>query len=213
MDGLTKLNHRGHAVRHAFVEGEKVRLLHKWAKSDTWIKREDTPPPLDSLNQTNQTLRGLAVAARFERLATLRNRIVEEALRGEDYVLWIDSDVVKFPSSLIADLLKYDAPVVAAGVWIEGTNQFYDTYAFRDLADKFFPTSFPHVGLVEVHSVGTCYLVASRLYSEGKVRYRGGDSENVTFCQAVRQLGEKIYADFSIRVEHANLPNYGCQWH
>ncbi|MCJ7634912.1 ANP1/MMN9/VAN1 family protein [Candidatus Bathyarchaeota archaeon] len=179
--------------------GKNISLLHEWAKADTWIK-EVTPP----------------IADKFERLAYLRNVIVEEAhpLFKEDYVLWIDSDVVEFPPSLIKDLMKYDAPVVAPSVWIEGTNQFYDTLAFRNLQGQQIPAfQLPYKGLIEMSSVGTCYMVASRLYTQTNVRYRGGDREQVMFCSEVRKVGQKVYADFDIRIKHANLPWYGCPFH
>jgi len=62
-------------------------------------------------------------------------------------------------------------------------------------------------------SVGTCYLVDSRLYRMLGVRYSGGDSEQVTFCNDVRKPRKRVYADFDVRVWHANLPNYGVPFH
>ena len=199
LDCLTKLDYPQDAIRHAFVEGKNVPLLHQWAKANTWIK-EANPP----------------IADRFERLAYLRNLVVDEAypIVGEDYILWIDSDVLEFPPSLIKDLMKHDAPVVAPSVWIEGTQQFYDILAFRNIYGQRVPAlNIPYKGFVEMGSVGCVYMVASRLYNQTKIRYRGGDSEQVTFCSEARKLGEKVYADFDIRVQHANLPRYGHPFH
>ena len=203
LDCLTRLDYPRHAIRHAFVEGkntgENVSLLHEWAKADTWIK-EANPP----------------ITNRFEKLAHLRNLIIDEAypIRNEDYNLWIDSDVVEFPPSLIKDLMKHKVPVVAPSVWIEGTNQFYDTLAFRDTHGRTVPAfNLPYKGLIEMGSVGTCYMVASKLYTKNNIRYRGGDSEQVMFCSEARKLGQRVYADFDIRIKHANLPWYGCRFH
>jgi hypothetical protein len=66
---------------------------------------------------------------------------------------------------------------------------------------------------LEVSSVGTCYLVNSKLYLKEKVRYLGGDSEQVTFCREVRNAKKKVYVDFGTRIEHVNLPKYGRNWH
>ena len=199
LDCLTKLDYPQDAIRHAFVEGKNVPLLHQWTKANTWIK-EVNPP----------------IADRFERLAYLRNLLVDEAhpIGGEDYILWIDSDVVDFPPSLIKDLMKHNVQVVAPSVWIEGTQQFYDTLAFRNIYGQRIPAwDIPYKGFMEMGSVGCVYMVAARLYSQSKIRYHGGDSEQVKFCEAVRQKGEKVYADFDIHVQHANLPWYGKTWH
>ena len=200
---LDRLDYPRHAMRHAFVEAKNIPLLHQWAKPDTWIK-EANPPLVD----------------RLERLAYLRNIVVEEAhpMLEEDYVLWIDSDIIAFPPTLIKDLMKHDAPVVGPAVWIEDTQpeQFYDTFAFRTIQGQNVPAlNLPYKGFTEMSSVGTCYLVASRLYSQSKIRYRGGgvNSEQVIFCAEVRKLGEQVYADFNIKILHANLPKYGKIWH
>lgn len=199
LDCLGKLDYPQQAIRRAFVEGKNVPVLHEAANADTWIK--ETSPQ---------------IADRLERLAFLRNLLVDEALPigNEDYVLWIDSDVVDFPSSLIRDLMKHKVPVVAPGVWIEGTDQFYDTLAFRNIyGHKVPPFNVPYKGFVEMGSVGTCYLVDSRLYTKMSIRYSGGDSEQVTFCSEARKLRKKVYADFDVKVQHANLPKYGHPFH
>ena len=184
-------------MRHAFVEGKNSPLLHKWAKPNTWIKQADP-----NLN------------IRFERLAYLRNIILDEALKDEDYVLWIDSDIVDFPANLIRDLMKHNMTLVAPSVWIEGTSQFYDTLAFRDIYEQNVPAfHLPYKGLVEMGSIGACYLAASKVYTKMNLRYRGGDSEHAMFCQDLRKTGEKVYADFDIIIRHANLPQYGGKWH
>lgn len=222
LDCLTKLDYSQDNIRYAFLEGKKAPLLHQWAKDrNTWIKQSVC-----------------AIADRFEKLAHLRNLLIDWAIVKEDYVFWIDSDVVRFPSSLIVDLMKHNVPVVAPSIYIAtdppkkpllilekpssftlvpssySIQHFYDTFAFRFLdGQKFGVTGLPSSGLLEVRSVGTCYLVDSKLYTEKKVRYYGGDSEQVTFCRAVRNAGGKVYVDFSIKIDHVNLPKYGKAWH
>lgn len=200
LEQLNNLQYPEKLLRYAFLENTHINLLHEWCENrNCWIKNADPTIP-----------------DRFEKLAQLRNIIIEEAhpIGNEHYVLWIDSDIVNFPPTLVTDLMKYDAPVIAPSVYIEGTNQFYDTLAFRDLRGHNFPAfDLPYRGLVEVSSVGACLLVASRLYRQSCLRHRGGDSEQATFCSAVRNIGERVYVDFNIRIEHANLKNYGRDWH
>lgn len=204
LDRLSRLSYP--KLRYAFVVGKRISMLHQWAnqrwsedKTKTWIKESDPQELTD----------------RFERLAYLRNVIVEKANIVEDYVFWIDCDVIEFQPDLIQELMRHNVSVVAPSVYIEATNQFYDTFAFRYLNETKFQAfgSHPPAGLLEVHSVGTCYLVHSSLYNQSRVRYHGGDSEQVTFCTEARNVGGRVYVDFSLRIEHANLPNYGVAWH
>jgi len=66
--------------------------------------------------------------------------------------------------------------------------------------------------MFEVDSVGTCYLVKRRVY-EGNVVYKGGDSEQVTFCNNARESGFRVWVDPSIIVHHVNLESQGEKWH
>ncbi|MCW5769990.1 MAG: hypothetical protein KIT16_00030 [Rhodospirillaceae bacterium] len=50
--------------------------------------------------------------SRRAHLARVRNRLLRLALRDEDWVLWLDADVIGFPTTLLADLLAARAPVV-----------------------------------------------------------------------------------------------------
>lgn len=222
---LRALEYPKNLIRYAFIEEVQIPMLHEWCSENgrnCWIKTEKAPVP-----------------DRFEKLAHLRNVIVEGALQKEACVLWIDSDVVEIPPNLIVDLMKHNVPVVAPTVYIEGTKQFYDTLAFRFLDGENFPMFNPQrshhdstvykfasddllqrvelkrnlPSLQEVASVGTCYLASAGLYTKKKVRYHGGDSEQVTFCKDVRNAGYKIYVDFNVKVHHAHLKNYGKQWH
>jgi len=203
LDCLDILDYPKGLVHYAFVEAQHVPLLHDWTKSkpNSWIRQANPE-----------------ISNRYDKLAHLRNLVVDAhyhaALEGPDYLLWIDSDVVKVPPSLIKDLKKYDAPVIAPSVYIEGTSQFYDTFAFRYPSGQRFPAwGISHKGLIEVGSVGTCYMVASRLYSQSRLRYHGDDSEHATFCKQVRKLGERVYVDFNVKIEHANLPKWGKSFH
>jgi glycosyltransferase involved in cell wall biosynthesis len=156
---------------------------------------------------------------RFRRLAMLKNRVIDLAFKDEDYVLWFDSDLVDFPASLLKDLMKADADIVAPYVLIEGTDRFYDHLAFRKDGIKFmFPEGIPTVPLpsdrFEVDAVGTCMLVKGDVYRKG-IRFIESDveSEQVLFCTAAKKCGFKVLADPNLKVFHANLQLYGKLWH
>lgn len=124
-----------------------------------------------------------------------------------------------------------------------GNEYFYDTLAFTGLdGNKFvhyFPYSYWDGDIVskgecfEVKSCGTCYLVRGEVYnlgdlgsfnvtkcykevSSGKkiVMYEGRKkSEQIRWCDSLRDAGYKVMVDSGVKVLHINLEKYGRKWH
>lgn len=201
-----EINYPRDKLHFAFVEGNSSddsyeRLIaFKKEHNNVWLQKFDI--------QTEN---------RFERLAKSRNKIFDEALDKEEYVLSIDADIVFFHPNFLNLMIKHDVDVVAPLILIEDENRFYDTLAFRCQGRNFeheipyFPLCV-HRKLFEVESVGTCYL-AKRAVFDAEVRYAGGISEQVTFCARARERGFKIWVDPTVAVIHANLPKYGVDFH
>lgn len=160
---------------------------------------------------------------RFVKLATLRNHLIMESLEDEEYVLFVDSDVVKMPPSLLRSLLAVDAEIAAPMVYIENFREYNDTYFYDTLAflgddNRNFDHTYPYVpGLrtlptlpIYIGSVGTCYLVDSKVFRAG-VKYQGSDtlSEQVGFCQRARAAGFRIAVAPDVEVLHCNFELYG----
>lgn len=152
------------------------------------------------------------------RMAFLRNKMLEHC-QDVDYVLMIDSDLVSFPSNLIELLLLHKKDIIAPMVYIEGIDQFYDTFAFRlngtrfDVAypkHPFVPPEICGKDPVELTSVGTCYLMRGDVART--VKYDGGDFDHVLFCKSARERGFKVWVDPTVRVEHVNFDAYGETW-
>lgn len=209
LGAIDELTYPRWKTRYAFLEGmssdgtyETLRDHVEAKYNGVWLRRFD-----------------LDVPNRFTRLATLRNKLIDEALTDENYVLMIDGDIIRFPPNIIQKLLEHRVHVVAPLVKIEGTQQFYDTLAFIH-KNKNFSHLKPYCSGIthnrhyfEVDSVGSCYLVDAEVYKAG-VRYAGGGiSEQVLFCMRAREKGFKIWVDPRITVWHANLPKYGRTWH
>ena len=157
---------------------------------------------------------------RFMKLTQIRNKIIEENLKDQEYVWSIDSDIVNFPPNILDQLIDHDVDIVAPLVLIEGTNRFYDILAFL-YQGKQFTHALPYCPackrneLFEVDSVGTCYLARSDIFKQG-IKYsthEGKISEQICFCQEARKKGFKIWVDPTIKVLHANLPKYGERFH
>jgi peptide chain release factor subunit 1 len=222
---LDKLDYPSQDLTFAIIEGNSQdgswQMLSDFASKHegVWLKKID-------LEETSTADRAEAVRKRASRLGVLRNKVIDEALKDEEYVFWLDSDIVEFPASLLRDLLKANVDIVAPYVLIEGSGLFYDTLAFRKDGLKFAPdlgrvqtVTGAVVGglpdsLFEVDSVGTCMLVRTAVYRKG-VRFPDSDleSEQVGFCNLARKEGFRVFADPQVRVFHAELPRYGLQWH
>ena len=204
LEALDRIDYPQEMLRFVFLEGgsedASFQMLHRWAEG----RRNVTVRPYY-----------LLPGDRFERLAHLRNALIDQYLKDEDYVFWIDSDILVGAKAL-RQLLSDSVPIVAPMVMIENTETFYDTLAFRKNGEKFTP-GHPYfaaltLGITQVDSVGGCYLVDASAYKAG-ARYTGGDSENVGFCLSAKEKGFLSYLDMELRVQHINLEKYGVAWH
>lgn len=154
--------------------------------------------------------------------AAARNLVLDRCLRsGHTHVLWIDADLVKVPADLIEQLLAVSSrDVVAPFVYVEPPGGwFYDTGGFVKNGVGAAPHGpiFPGYagGVIELDSVGTCYLAPAALYSTHGLRYRvaGNEVEHRGLLAQARSLGYRVLATDAVKVEHAYLPNHGEHWH
>jgi GT2 family glycosyltransferase len=159
---------------------------------------------------------------RFVKLAMLRNHLVADSLTDEEYVFVVDSDVVEMPTDLLSSLAALDADIAAPMVYIEdyefyGNGFFYDSLAFRvgDVGFGHLPPYIPGCDslpdhLTYVDSVGTCYLVNSKVFRAG-VKYVGGESlsEQVGFCECAKAAGFRVAVAPDVSVLHCNFELYG----
>lgn len=163
--------------------------------------------------------------------AQARNLLIECYLRPEHtHVFWLDVDLIDIPDDLIDRLLSIDhKAIVAPFVFVEMLNKgepvsfnnggwFYDTGGFARNGIFAYPFAPYFNGLVsginEMDSVGCCYIAPAELYRQG-CRYEpvGDEVEHLSFCRQASERGTRIFADTTLKVEHAFLPKYGERWH
>jgi len=135
--------------------------------------------------------------------------------RGEEFVLFADTDLVRIPKNTLKELVRVNKDIVAPYVYIEGTKQFYDTYVFRvkgwrfDKAildgKEYGPWNPPFKDKkepVELDSVGTFLLIKSEVFK--KVKWEN-PAPHLQFCRNARKKGFKVFALPYIKIYHANV--------
>lgn len=150
----------------------------------------------------------------FSAHAEARNKLIDQHLTDHDLVMWIDADLVDYPTNLIT--LLDNGCVSAPVVLIEGTKTFYDTYGYREYGREvsaYQPYFNSSENLVDLDAVGCAYLIPASVYKENRYHTTPGHTEHYSIMQAARRNGLRIVCDTRITVYHADLPKYGESWH
>jgi hypothetical protein len=150
--------------------------------------------------------------------ALARNMLLDNCLKpAHEYVLWIDADIVEYPSDLLTRLYDVNPGGISAPVpLIEGGQQFYDTYGFVEDGERVFwqPPYFRQVArIVSLDCVGCVYLIPATVYHSGN-RYAASpyQTEHWSINRAATKMGMTIKCDRELIVYHADLPKYGLAW-
>ncbi|QCK87811.1 hypothetical protein E8L99_19650 [Phreatobacter aquaticus] len=112
-------------------------------------------------------------------LARARNQLLFRALRDEDWVLWLDVDVVDYPADLIERLLAYQLDIVHPHCVIEPGGKTFDLNAWRDNGTRTMHDLRGTGRPVRLDAVGgTVLLVRADLHRDGLIfpafRYGAG---------------------------------------
>jgi GT2 family glycosyltransferase len=134
-------------------------------------------------NQGEVPVRGLPHPHRQAAIAALRQSMIERYLKNEQWVFWVDADIVDYPPNLIDELIaRAEGGIAAPLVIMEGDvhapafpsgfgpGRFYDIAGFVEqgrwarFAEPYFNQPGP---VYRLDSVGSCYLVNGDLYRWG----------------------------------------------
>ena len=161
-------------------------------------------------------------------IARVRNRLVQEALTDEEWVLWIDADVVAFPAEILKTLLMTEGDIIVPHCVLKAHGQSFDlnTFQFKPEAEAA-EREYVHDGIVqpprgvtrvyldglrgqgpvEVNSVGgTMLLVKAQLHREGflfPVIPHRGYLETEGFAMIAREAGYRAVALPDVEIMHA----------
>lgn len=159
----------------------------------------------------------------YMRHATVRNYMLDTYLRDEHtHVLWVDSDLIDYPADLPTRLAEVGdrtitAPLPLLSPTSGWSSRFYDIGGFIEDGNRarMWAPWFNQEGeVIELDSVGCCYLAPAELYRAG-VRYAPPPTdyyvEHWSVMQEARKRGYRICALTGVRAIHAWLPDYGME--
>lgn len=159
--------------------------------------------------------------SKYQRHATVRNYMLDCYLRPEhDAVLWVDSDLIDYPADLPLRLHAANpggitAPLALLSETSGWKDRFYDIGGFIEngaRARMFRPWFEQQCDVIELDSVGCCYLAPADLYRAG-VRYAPPPTdyyvEHWSVMKQARERGYRVCCLTTARAVHAWLPDYG----
>jgi peptide chain release factor subunit 1 len=102
-------------------------------------------------------------------LARARNHLLFGALGDEDWVLWLDADVIEYPANIIEQLTALDRDIVQPNCVVESGGASFDLNAWTDGGRKHL-SDLRGQGVVRLQSVGgTMLLVRADRHRDGLV--------------------------------------------
>lgn len=106
--------------------------------------------------------------ARRAALAKSRNYLLSLALSDEDWVLWLDADVIDYPRDIIEKLLDTGKDIVQPHCVKASDGRTFDLNAWRDRGKYHLDDLRREGDLVKLHAVGgTMLLVRADVHREG----------------------------------------------
>jgi hypothetical protein len=103
-------------------------------------------------------------------LAKCRNRLLFHALDDEEWVLWLDVDVIEYPADIIERLLGYGKDILQPHCVVQYGGETYDQNAWVDQGRLFMQDLRGKGDLVRLDSVGgTMLFIRADLHRDGLV--------------------------------------------
>ena len=145
---------------------------------------------------------------RLKSLYVIRQRMVDNFLRDNDYLWWIDADCIYVPEHSIKEMLRANADIVVPILYLP--NQIlYDCTTCKFMNGQALKVNelahvFPGESFIEVDLANAPFMASREVLQ--KVRYEGcadGDQEGPCFSRNAAKLGYKPVAALGVRILHA----------
>jgi hypothetical protein len=103
-------------------------------------------------------------------LASSRNYLLSRALDDEDWVLWLDVDIIEYPPDIIERLIATGKPIVQPHCVLDYGGPTYDLNAWRDKGKYHLQDLREEGELVKLDAVGgTMLLIQADIHRQGLV--------------------------------------------
>lgn len=103
-------------------------------------------------------------------LAKSRNHLLFHALNDEDWVLWLDADLIEYPSNIIEKLLETGKDIVQPNCVSRYGGKSFDSNAWRDQGKYHMHDLRKEGDLVKLHAVGGCMLwIKADIHRDGLI--------------------------------------------
>lgn len=193
--------HRSLAMRIGHLLGKTYpNLRWVWVVGDSHDHTEQMLRDVAELEHRVEVVRfdsgllGDDPEVRLQCLSLTANAGFDCVRADDDYWLIHESDIVSPPNLVELFLATGKCPVAG---WPKLGELFYDTWAYRKEGVKFSNTTPKPDGLVEMDSVGTCWMFQAEDLRAG-LRIESGAA--VELCNRLRERGRQIWVDPQIEV-------------
>ena len=151
-------------------------------------------------------------------LAKARNTLLFRALDDEDWVLWLDVDVIEYPADIIQRLLASGGDIVHPNCVLEYGERSFDLNAWRDQGRHHLSDLRDEGEIVALDSVGgTMLLVRADVHREGAIfpatpygiasprarSDRAGELETEGFGILAGEMGYQCWGLPHLEIKHA----------
>lgn len=198
------LDERGDRLELVLAEGDSTDDTWAWI----YALSEDFNVDVERVDHGGKDYGSVVHPERFANIAKVCNAIWQRLPVDADAVVWMESDLIWRPATVLA-LLDHLAHVPAVAPCIllkrEGwpENAFYDTWAFRKNGKRFghyYPyNEWLSEDMMRVDSAGSCLAMRGDV-----ARAVTWPSEDVIvgLCRQVYELGGSVWLDPNLQVTH-----------
>ena len=158
---------------------------------------------------------------RIKNLVILRNFIVNNFLKNNDYLWWLDIDIEHFPKNSIEHLLSFNKDIVMP-LYTHDTYKYHDCASYTYIDNKVtrlceLTKMFPFDEIIELERCECASFINRRVFDSG-LRYIFVDEEyrdlcggiipckleGVSFSENAKKLGFNIYGCLKFQIKHCN---------
>lgn len=206
VDALRRqLAKRGDALTLVLGEGDHTDDTR--AKIPDWLDLVQVDATVVECDHGGPAFGPVVDAQRFRQLAFVWNRIWERIPAGVDVVLFLESDLIWHPNTVVGlvDRVIQGLPAVAPLVLERGSHKWYDTWGFRRDGQQFrkeppYADRWPAAGsLLRLDSAGSCIAINGHV---ARRLHWPEDNVVIGLSRQIYGMAGPVWLDSELKVEH-----------